>query len=354
MSYDPLRLSESDVVEAVEAAGFDARVITSTAAAVPHAELIKLEVTGMHCSSCSAAVEKALMAVPGVQRASVSLAMHQAEVVVMPGQATETQLVDAVEACGFDAKPLGRVESNVVTLRVSGMTCSSCSSAVEQALKQQPGVSEASVNLLAGTAEVRFDPGATGPRHLITAVEDAGFDAEAVTGDRFDLSDQNKAETDEYRRQMVTAAVLTLPVFLIAMVFPPLHWMSWLYTTMVLGFPLNELVKWAFATPVQFWIGWRFHAGAWRALRAGRANMDVLVSLGTNASYIYSVISIMHHHFNRHHMTGGYQPTDFFETSAMLITLVLFGKYLESKVRQAVDYALLHSAALIASHTPAF
>ncbi len=77
----------------------------------------------------------------------------------------------------------------------------------------------------------------------------------------------------------------------------------------------------------------RFHRGAARALRSGRANMDVLISLGTNASYFYSVISILHHHLRDHHMNGQYAATDFFETSAMLITLVLFGKYLESKVR---------------------
>lgn len=103
-------------------------------------------------------------------------------------------------------------------------------------------------------------------------------------------------------------------------------------TLQFLGFPLNELVKWIFVTPVQYGVGMRFHKGAIRALRAGRANMDVLISLGTNASYIYSVISILHHHFQQHHMHMSYRPTDFFETSAMLISLVLFGKYLESKV----------------------
>ena len=177
----------------------------------------------------------------------------------------------------------------------------------------------------------------------------------------------------------------------------------------VLGFPLDQLVKWAFTTPVQFWCGLRFHRGAITALRnggpsglpppaschphfppapphavlspayvlchrpsvfgyappalvhadmlgypqlstrprplapppplvpppSGRANMDVLVSLGTSAAYAYSAISIIHHHFARHHATGNYQPTDFFETSAMLVTLVLLGKYLEAAVSPA-------------------
>lgn len=339
--YNANVLDEAAVVETIEAAGFEARVISSSAAAAAHAELLKLEVSGMHCSSCSSAVEKALLAVPGVQRVSVSLTLHQAEVVITPGAATESELLDAVTACGFEAKSLIKADSNVVNLRVSGMTCGSCSSAVEAAIRRLPGVADAGVNLLACTAEVRFDPGTTGPRHILEAVEAAGFEAEIISGERFDFSDQNKLETASYRRATLMATALTLPVFMVSMVFPALKIMKCLYTTMVLGFPLNELIKWAFSTPVQFWIGWRFHSGAFKAIRARRANMDVLISLGTNASYIYSLISILHHHFNSHHMSGGYQPTDFFETSAMLITLVLFGKYLESAAKGKTSEAIV-------------
>ena len=118
-----------------------------------------------------------------------------------------------------------------------------------------------------------------------------------------------------------------------------------------LGFPLGELLKWGLTTPVQFVIGWRFHRGAYKALRRGAANMDVLVSLGTNASYFYSVISILHHHFTRHHphhfgASARYVPTDFFETAAMLVSVVLFGKYLECAAKGRTSAA---SQALLAS-----
>jgi Cu+-exporting ATPase len=341
VSYNSSLVDEATVVETIENTGFEARVVSSTAAAATQAELLKFEVTGMHCSACSSAVEKALLSMPGVQRASVSLALHQAEVVISPGSTTEAQLIELIEDCGFDAKALAKVDSNVATLRVSGMSCAACSSAVEAALRQLPGVAEAGVSLLTSTAEVRFDPGTTGPRHFIEAIEAAGFEAKAVSADKFDLSDQNAAEIAGYRRATLLATCLTLPVFMVAMVFPPLRLMGFIYSQMLFGFPLNELIKWAFSTPVQFWIGWRFHSGAWKALRAKRANMDVLVSLGTNASYIYSVISILHHHFRAHHMSGGYQPTDFFETSAMLITLVLFGKYLESAAKGKTSEAIV-------------
>ena len=341
VSYNASLLDEAAVVESIENTGFEALIVSSTAAAASQAELLKFEVSGMHCSSCSSAVEKALLSIPGVQRASVSLALHQTEVVITPGSITEAQLIESIEDCGFDAKALAKVDNNVATLHVSGMSCASCSSAVESALRQLPGVAEAGVSLLTAIAEVRFDPSTTGPRHFIDAIESAGFEAEVVSGDKFDLSDQNAAETAGYRRATLLSTALTLPVFMVAMIFPPLHIMGFLYTHMVLGFPLNELIKWIFATPVQFWIGWRFHSGAWKAIRARRANMDVLVSLGTNASYIYSVISILHHHFTAHHMSGKYQPTDFFETSAMLITLVLFGKYLESAAKGKTSEAII-------------
>ncbi|KAL4539494.1 hypothetical protein Ndes2437B_g02135 [Nannochloris sp. 'desiccata'] len=341
VSYNPSILDEATIIETIENTGFEARVVSSTAAAPTQAELFKFEVSGMHCSSCSSAVENALLSIPGVQRASVSLALHQAEVVITPGSSTEAQLIESIEDCGFDAKALAKVDNNVATLHVSGMSCASCSSAVEAALRQLPGVAEAGVNLLTATAEVRFDPGTTGPRHFIDAIESAGFEAEVQSGDKFDLSDQNAAEIAGYRRALLLSTALTLPVFMVAMVFPPLHLMGFIYTHMFLGFPLNELIKWIFSTPVQFWIGWRFHSGAWKAIRARRANMDVLVSLGTNASYIYSVISILNHHFRAHHISGAYQPTDFFETSAMLITLVLFGKYLESAAKGKTSEAIV-------------
>jgi len=341
VSYNASILDDATVIESIENCGFEARVISSTAAAASQAELLKFEVSGMHCSSCSSAVEKALLSIPGVQRASVSLALHQAEVVITPGSTTESQLIESIEDCGFDAKALAKVDNNIATLHVSGMSCASCSSAVEAALRQLPGVAEAGVSLLTSTAEVRFDPGTTGPRHFVEAIESAGFEAEVVSGDKFDLSDQNAAEIAGYRRAALLSTALTLPVFMVAMIFRPLHIMGFLYTHMIFGFPLNELIKWIFATPVQFWIGWRFHSGAWKAIRARRANMDVLVSLGTNASYMYSVISILHHHFKAHHISGGYQPTDFFETSAMLITLVLFGKYLESAAKGKTSEAIV-------------
>lgn len=353
VKVDPSVLTAEAVVAAVEGCGFNARVVSSCGKAPGSGsggfQTAKLAVQGMHCSACSSAVEAALAAVPGVKSAAVSLATQQAEVrysgtaIATSGDSSaslERQLVAAVEGCGFEATVVRPAESHKQLLQVEGMTCSSCSGAAEAALQAIPGVQAVTVNLLSGVAEVQYDPEIAGPRHLVDAVENAGFTARAITGQRLDFVDNNRRETALWGRQFRNAALLTLPVFIISMVTVHMSCMGWLYQTMFLGFPLDQLAKCLLATPVQFVIGWRFHRGAYMALKNGRANMDVLVSMGTNASYIYSLISIIHHHRMRHHVDGKYKPTDFFETAAMLITLVLMGKYLESAAKGRTSDAI--------------
>ena len=257
---------------------------------------------------------------------------------------SDEALLAAVERAGFSATvtsrggpPAGGTDK--VLLRVDGMTCAACAAGVEAALGAVPGVARAAVDALSGRAAVTFDPDATGPRDLLAAVEGAGFGA-AILADRAERSGgaavaAASADAARWSALFRTSALLTAPVFLVAMVLPMWPRAAVLLDTLVLGgWPLGEVLKWALTTPVQFGCGATFHVGAVRALRAGRANMDVLVSLGTNAAYAYSAISIMHHHFARHHIAPGlYRPTDFFETAAMLITFITLGKLLEATAR---------------------
>ncbi|KAK9809274.1 hypothetical protein WJX73_000048 [Symbiochloris irregularis] len=340
VSYLPGQVAPAQIIEAIEEAGFEAETVNEQP---PSIKVVKLQVTGMTCSSCSGAVEKCLLAVDGVQHASVALSLQQAEVHLASKMAYEAALVEACEAAGFAAKVISSSESTadqVVVLQITGMTCGSCSAAVENALRAEPGVTTCSVNLLANKAEVRFDPDQTGPRHLLRAVGEAGFDAQLVDANRWLGDELRKAELAMWWRLLRWSLTFTIPVWLLAMVLPHVTFLQPLLQTMVLGFPLKELIKWALTTPVQFWIGARFHVGAYRALRNGRANMDVLVSLGSNASYIYSLISILHHHLAQHHISGGYQATDFFETAAMLITFILAGKWLEAQAKGRTSAAI--------------
>jgi len=260
--------------------------------------------------------------------------------VLVPDEA----LLAAVTRAGFTASitsrggpPAGGTEKAV--LRIDGMTCAACAAAVEAALGAVPGVARAAVDALAGRAAVTFDPDRTGPRDLLAAVEGAGFGA-AVLADRGERSggaavSAAAADAARWRTLFHASALLTAPVFLVAMVLPMFPAAAALLDTRILGgWPAGEVLKWALTTPVQFGCGATFHVGAVRALRAGRANMDVLVSLGTNAAYAYSTISIVHHHIARHHEGPGlYRPTDFFETAAMLITFITLGKLLEATAR---------------------
>lgn len=137
-----------------------------------------------------------------------------------------------------------------------------------------------------------------------------------------------------------TSCMFTVPLWAIAMVLPAVPLFRTALDALLFGFPIGALLKWALATPVQFVIGARFHVGAYHALRRGAANMDVLVSLGTNAAYTYSVISVIHHWWAEHRLHIQYHPTDFFETSGMLITIVLLGKFLEAHAKGRTSDAI--------------
>lgn len=172
-----------------------------------------------HLAWLLAAVEAALQALPGVDSAAVSLTVHQAEVQYRTAGGDtaaniEAQLVAAVQGCGFEASVVQPAECRLQLLQVQGMTCSSCSSAVEAALRAVAGVQSAAVNLISGVAEVAFDPAIVGPRHLVEAVQGAGFEATPLSGQRLAFVDSNRRETAVWWRQFRNAAILTLPVFL--------------------------------------------------------------------------------------------------------------------------------------------
>ncbi len=205
-------------------------------------------------------------------------------------------------------------------LRIIGMTCAACASRIEKTLNRLPGVS-ASVNLATERARVRVPPGA-GTRSLIEAVERAGYGAEVVTGP--DLAADKARREAQYRREQ------KLFWFSAALSLPLVAQMGWMFA----GQHADLLPRWlqlALATPVQFWIGRRFYLGAWRALRGGGANMDVLVALGTSAAYLFSAIVTLF---------GLHKQHVYFEASAVIITLVLLGKLLEARAKGRASAAI--------------
>ena len=276
--------------------------------------LLSLPVRGMTCAACSTRLERVLGKLPGVASASVSLASETAELRYDPGQLAPLQVADAVARAGFS------VPEETVELAISGMTCAACSTRLERVLGKLPGVREAQVNLANERARVTLLPGAVNVADLVVAVGKAGFGARPLT----DGGDQNAREEEEHARdlgrqtrRMWLSVLLTLPL-VAGMVVPAMGLPGW--AQMVL------------AAPVQFWIGARFYRGAWASLRGGAGNMDVLVALGTTAAYGLSAWHVAQgtaHHGNL-----------YFEGAAVVITLVLLGKLLETRAKRSAAGAI--------------
>ncbi|EIF5870900.1 copper-translocating P-type ATPase [Listeria innocua] len=207
-------------------------------------------------------------------------------------------------------------------LNVFGMTCAACSTRIEKSLNKAEGVEKANVNLVTENAAVYYDPEVTTTEELIKVVKHAGYDAaEKMSKEEKDavLEKNFKKEV----RRFILSAVLSLPLLLTMVThIPYIHEMAFAET---IGNWINPTIQLVLATIVQFYIGWRFYDGAYKALRGKSANMDVLVALGTSVAYFYSVVEYI-----RHMIDPSVMPHYYFETSAVLITLILLGKLLES------------------------
>jgi Cu+-exporting ATPase len=268
---------------------------------------IKLQVTGMTCASCVVRVEKTLKAVPGVKEASVNLATEEASVNADPS-VTADSLAAAVRKAGYD------VATTETTLLVEGMTCASCVARVEKALRKVPGVSGATVNLATEKATIQALSTVPVPA-LKAAIEKAGYAAKDVQQDG-----PNAAARLPVWWPVVVSAALTLP--LVAPMLLSLFGIEWM---------LSGWAQLVLATPVQFWLGWRFYRAGWKSMLAKTGNMDLLLALGTSAAYGLSVYLLFKH-------AGHGMPHLYFEASAAVITLVLLGKWLEHRAkRQTAD-----------------
>ena len=268
----------------------------------------KLPIAGMTCTSCVLRVEKALRALPGVESVAVNLATEEATV-----RATGAVAADAVAAAvrqaGYDV-PTRRVE-----LKVEGMTCASCVARVEKALLKVPGVSSVAVNLATEQAAVEAMGGVSFAT-LAAAIDKAGYAAKPLASSTAEVPRRRLPEWGS----VAVASVLTLPLVM-PMLLPLLgiHWMPVGWVQLLL------------ATPVQFWLGARFYRAGWKAVKARAGNMDLLVALGTSAAWGLSVYLMVEH---ADHGT----PHLYFEASAAVITLVLLGKWLETRAkRQTAD-----------------
>ncbi|MDD1012891.1 heavy metal translocating P-type ATPase [Pseudomonas rubra] len=271
-----------------------------------------LPIAGMTCASCAGRVERALRKVVGAEQVSVNLATEQARVQA-PADSLPA-LVEAVEQAGYS------VPSQTLELQIGGMTCASCAGRVERALAKVPGVQQVTVNLANERAHLQLF-GPVDSSVLIDAVSHAGYSASLPQSAKVNQADAERRLHKE-RWAVALAVLLALPLVL-PMVLQPfgIHWM------------LPAWAQFVLATPVQFILGARFYVAAWKAVRAGAGNMDLLVATGTSAGYGLSI-------YEWATASPGIMPHLYFEASAVVIALILLGKYLESRAKRQTASAI--------------
>jgi Cu+-exporting ATPase len=294
-------------------------------------ENVTIPVTGMSCASCSGRVEKALSRSDGVSEASVNLATERASVSYDPEVTTPESLVEAVRDAGYGA------EVRQTSLGVTGMSCASCVGRVEKALGRVPGVLDVNVNLATERATVDHLSGEVEAADLERAVEDAGYGV--VSGDEEAEDSGAGAQDNEYqklKKSVVVAAVLTALILLGSLP----HMLGFASPVPMVWLNLGLL---ALATPVQFWAGWRFYRGAWGAAKHGAADMNTLVVLGTSAAYLYSLVATI--------APGLFAGRNgvYFDTAALIITLILLGRLLEARAKGRTNDAIKKLAGLQAN-----
>ncbi|MDF1524319.1 MAG: heavy metal translocating P-type ATPase, partial [Trueperaceae bacterium] len=285
---------------------------------------VRVGVAGMTCASCSARVERALGRLDGVAEAAVNLATEQATVRFDPAALTPLQVLDAIKEAGYEPV-VAEAE-----LSVTGMTCAACSARVERALGKVDGVLSASVNLATERATLRFLPDVAPRQRLVEAVRDAGYDVLEETGaqSRSDAErERREAEHRSLRTALLLAAGLTVPVFALemgAMLVAPFG--AWLHGLV----PMQTIyyVMFVLATAVQFGPGARFYAKGWPALRRFSPDMNSLVMIGTSAAYGYSVVAT----FVPWVLPEGTVHV-YYEASAVIVTLILLGRYFEANAK---------------------
>lgn len=280
-------------------------------------------VMGMMCASCVGTVEEAIKGLPGIDDVSVNLTTERARVVYDPSKVTPERITKAVEDAGY------RVTVSEVTVSVGGMTCATCAQGIESSLMALDGVYSAAVNLATERATVRYNPDSVTLPVIKATIVDAGFtilEAETV--------DSEMAARERERKRhfafLVFSLALSIPIMLLMLGFDFLD----LGATLGISQQVQNLILFAMATPVQLIAGYQFYVGTYRALLNRRANMDTLIAIGSSAAYIYSVaVTFFPEVFHLSHHT-------YFDTSAMIISLILFGKYLEAKAKGRTSEAI--------------
>lgn len=276
---------------------------------------VSIQISGMTCAACSTRIEKGLNKMDGVEQATVNLALEKSTITFDKAKLSEVDFEKKIEALGYG------VVKQKSEFDITGMTCAACSTRIEKGLNKMQGISQANVNLALEKATIEFNPSEVSIADIIAKVEKLGYGAHQKKEDK-DPVDYREKHIKNQQRKFIISAILSLP--LLWTMVAHFSFTSFLYVPDIL---MNPWVQMILATPVQFIIGKQFYVGAYKSLRNGSANMDVLVVMGTSAAYFYSIYQAIGTAGTNH------SPHLYFETSAVLITLIILGKYFEAKAK---------------------
>ncbi|MDF1533089.1 MAG: heavy metal translocating P-type ATPase [Methanosarcinaceae archaeon] len=285
----------------------------------------KFKVSGMTCASCSANVERILKKQPGVATASVNLPMEKASVIYDPALITPKQMEDAIVGIGYG------IVKDKVTLDVKGMTCTACVQNIERVLSKLNGVRSATVNLTLERAQVEYDSSRVSPADMISAIEGIGYTA-SLKADKKDSEDRERQAREEeitkQRNNLLIAVVFGIPITLGSMtgMFPNL-------LSFVPEFLKDHFVLFSLTTVVMLFPGRQFFTGTYKGLKHGVTDMNLLIATGTGAAYVISVAATFLD------LGPGYEHL-YYDTAVMLITFIIFGRYLEAKTKGKTSEAI--------------
>ncbi|MDM8553743.1 heavy metal translocating P-type ATPase [Desulfococcaceae bacterium HSG7] len=284
---------------------------------------ITFAVTGMTCTNCAMNIERGIKKLDGLYDATVNFASEQVNVAFDPQKTNISEITDKIRSLGF------KVSTTKIDLPIMGMSCANCALNIERALKHKiHGVTDAWVNLATENASVEYIPMVTNPDEIVAAIKKTGFNAvvpeNEADGEDVEQIARNQ-EIKDQTRKFIVGIIFALPLFLMSMArdfqiigeWSHAVWINWFFLFL--------------ATPVQFYTGWDYYTGGYKSLKNGSANMDVLVAMGSSVAYFYSLfllfIPVMGQHV-------------YFETSAVIITLIKLGKMLEARTKNKTGGAI--------------
>lgn len=287
-------------------------------------EKVDLPIAGMTCASCAQTIQKGLSDLKGVDKASVNFATSRATVSYDSEQAQVKDLISAIRGSGYD------VGTASIEVSILGIDCASCVQKIEKALLATKGVTRAMVNLATEKAKVEYLPSETRLDEIKGAIESTGYKVIEIPPDE-GVEDLERVQREKEYKKLKKKFSIGLAVSVLIFIGSS-EWIP--------GVPeiwRNFLVLWILATPIQFWVGWQFYRGAWGAFIHRNADMNTLIAVGTSAAYLYSVAATL---FPSLFLSGGIEPKVYFETSTIIITLILLGKLLEARAKGQTSEAI--------------